>query len=233
MSPARLATSEQRAVPGQSSADASALTTPCIQNGPKRSASIPEINARISRTITASSLIQTVQPLLAWYLCPLSRRQVQKRIIASTYPGCIRRWPSWSPTSLKNQMADVVAGKEVTETAPFAYQLVVNLIPIGGFDGVGYTSEMKMQTGSPQDHVPDCALTAPVFEFQRCALTLSPSLLRFERPLSPDEARAILEDAPEISYRQASRTGTQCLLLLRPGPYLCWSYSRIFLLIRT
>ena len=162
---------------------------------------IPEINAEDIKNhngIISNPNCATIIGLVPLY--PLHKTAGAKRIIASTYqaasgaglPGL---------TSLKNQMADVVAGREVTETAPFAYQLAVNLIPqIGGFDEVGYTSEeMKMQNeGRKIMHLPELRVNCTCVRVPTMRSHSESITVEFERPLSPDEARAILEDAPGI-----------------------------------
>ena len=97
--------------------------------------------------------------------------------------------------------AEDIKGHNGIISAPFAYQLAVNLIPqIGGFDEVGYTSEeMKMQNeGRKIMHLPELRVNCtcvrvPIMRSHSESITVE-----FERPLSPDEARAILEDAPGI-----------------------------------
>ncbi len=88
---------------------------------PNISLVIPEINAEDIRTITASSLTQTAQLLLAWVpLYPLHKAAGAKRVLL--------------PIRLHQALACLVSQSReeirwpmllqvrVTETAPFAYQ---------------------------------------------------------------------------------------------------------------
>ena len=102
---------------------------------------------------------------------------------------------------LEREMAVVAAGGEVGETAPFAYQLAANLIPqIGGFKDEMYTSEeLKLQNeGRKICHLPNLRVNCtcvrvPVMRSHSESITAE-----FERPISPDEARAVLEAAPGV-----------------------------------
>ena len=162
---------------------------------------IPEINAediKKHKGIISNPNCATIIGLVPLY--PLHKVAGVKRIIASTYqaasgaglPGL---------TSLQQQMADVVANKKVENPSPFAYQLAVNLIPqIGGFNEVGYTSEeMKMQNeGRKIMHLPELRVNCtcvrvPVMRSHSESITVE-----LEKSLSPDEARAILSNAPGI-----------------------------------
>ena len=162
---------------------------------------IPEINAediKNHKGIISNPNCATIIGLVPLY--PLHKVAGIKRIIVSTYqaasgaglPGL---------TSLQQQMADVVANKKVENPSPFAYQLAVNLIPqIGGFNEVGYTSEeMKMQNeGRKIMHLPELRVNCtcvrvPVMRSHSESITVE-----LEKSLSPDEARAILSNAPGI-----------------------------------
>ncbi|MBF0912058.1 MAG: aspartate-semialdehyde dehydrogenase [Atopobiaceae bacterium] len=162
---------------------------------------IPEINAediKKHKGIISNPNCATIIGLVPLY--PLHKVAGVKRIIVSTYqaasgaglPGL---------TSLQQQMADVVANKKVEDPSPFAYQLAVNLIPqIGGFNEVGYTSEeMKMQNeGRKIMHLPELRVNCtcvrvPVMRSHSESITVE-----LEKSLSPDEARAILSNAPGI-----------------------------------
>ena len=83
----------------------------------------------------------------------------------------------------------------------FAAQLASNLIPqIGGFDPEGYTSEeMKLQNeGRKIMHLPELRVNCtcvrvPVVRSHSESITAE-----FERPLSVERAREILESAPGV-----------------------------------
>ena len=102
---------------------------------------------------------------------------------------------------LEREMAALAAGEPVGETKPFAYQLAANLIPqIGGFKDEMYTSEeLKMgNEGRKIMHLPalrvNCTcVRVPIMRSHSESITAE-----FERPITPDEARALLEEAPGI-----------------------------------
>ena len=104
-------------------------------------------------------------------------------------------------TELEREMACVASGDPVGQTKPFQHQLAVNLIPqIGGFNEVGYTSEeMKMQNeGRKIMHLPELRVNCtcvrvPVMRSHSESITVE-----FEKPLSPERARQILEVAPGV-----------------------------------
>ncbi len=163
---------------------------------------IPEINpadiANHPAGIIANPNCATIIGLVPTW--PLHQAAGLKRMIVSTYqaasgagmPGLVE---------LERESAAIAAGQEVGATDPFAYQLAFNLIPqIGGFAENGFTSEeMKLQNeGRKIMHLPGALVNCtcvrvPVMRSHSESITLE-----FERPLSPEEARAILAEAPGV-----------------------------------
>lgn len=163
---------------------------------------IPEINAadiaNHPRNIISNPNCATIIGLLPVW--PLHQAAGLTRLVVSTYqaasgagmPGLVE---------LEREMAALSADEPVGETAPFAYQLAANLIPqIGGFNEVGYTSEeMKMQNeGRKIMHLPEVRVSCtcvrvPIMRSHSESITVE-----FERPITPDEAREILSDAPGV-----------------------------------
>lgn len=163
---------------------------------------IPEINAhdiaRHPRNIIANPNCATIIGLVPVW--PLHQAAGLTRLVVSTYQAASGAGKP-GLDELEREVRSIVAGREPGPTDPFAYQLAFNLIPqIGGFDDEGYTSEeMKMQNeGRKIMHLPDLRVSCtcvrvPVLRSHSESITLE-----FERPLSPDEAREILADAPGV-----------------------------------
>lgn len=162
---------------------------------------IPEINAQDIKNhhgIIANPNCATIIGLVP--LWPLHKAAGVKRLIVSTYQAASGAGlPGLK--ELEREMACLVSSESVGKTTPFAYQLAANLIPqIGGFNEEGYTSEeMKMQNeGRKIMHLPELQVNCtcvrvPVMRSHSESITAE-----FDHPITPDEARAVLEDAPGI-----------------------------------
>ncbi|MCH3968761.1 MAG: aspartate-semialdehyde dehydrogenase [Atopobiaceae bacterium] len=162
---------------------------------------IPEINAADiagHHGIIANPNCATIIGLVcAW---PLHQVAGLRRMIVSTYqaasgagiPGL---------RELQAQTAAIGEGREVDAPKAFSYQLACNVIPqIGGFGDNAYTSEeMKMgNEGRKIMHLPDLAVNCtcvrvPVMRSHSESITCE-----FDRPITPDQARAALEAAPGV-----------------------------------
>ena len=163
---------------------------------------IPEINAADiashPKGIISNPNCATIIGLVP--LWPLHQAAGLKRIIASTYqaasgagmPGLVE---------LEREMSCVAAGEPVGDTKPFAYQLAANLIPqISSFKEDMYTDEeLKMgREGRKICHLPNLLVNCtcvrvPVMRSHSESITAE-----FEKPITPDEARALLETAPGV-----------------------------------
>jgi len=162
---------------------------------------IPEINAEDvswhSGIISNPNCATIIALVPLW---PLHKAAGMKRLIVSTYQAASGAGMP-GLTELQREMGVIANGGEVGETAPFAYQLAANLIPqIGGFDDEAYTSEeMKLQNeGRKICHLPELLVNCtcvrvPVMRSHSESITVE-----FDKPLSPDEARAALAAAPGI-----------------------------------
>ncbi len=163
---------------------------------------IPEINsddiANHPRNIIANPNCATIIGLVPTW--PLHQAAGLKRLIVSTYQAASGAgMPGLS--ELQREMAVLANGGEMGDTSPFAYQLAANLIPqIGSFKDEGYTSEeLKMQNeGRKIMHLGDLRVNCtcvrvPVMRSHSESITCE-----FERPITPDEAREILESAPGV-----------------------------------
>ncbi len=162
---------------------------------------IPEINAedvKWHQGIISNPNCATIIGLVP--LWPLHQAAGITRIIASTYqaasgagmPGLVE---------LEREMGCVASGEPVGETKPFAYQLAANLIPqISSFKEEAYTDEeLKMgREGRKICHLPNLRVNCtcvrvPIMRSHSESITAE-----FERPISPDEARSLLEAAPGV-----------------------------------
>lgn len=162
---------------------------------------VPEINAEDvawHHGIISNPNCATIIGLLP--IWPLHEAAGLTRMIVSTYQAASGAGMP-GLRELEREMAVVAAGGEVGETAPFAYQLAANLIPqIGGFKDEMYTSEeLKLQNeGRKICHLPNLRVNCtcvrvPVMRSHSESITAE-----FERPITPEEARAVLEEAPGV-----------------------------------
>lgn len=162
---------------------------------------IPEINGEDAfkhHGIIANPNCATIIGLMA--VAPLHRKAHMTRMIVSTYQAASGAGIK-GLRELEAQIKALGTGQPIEEPKAFAYQLAYNLIPqIGGFDEVGYTSEeMKMQNeGRKILHEPglrvNCTcVRVPVLRSHSESITLE-----FEQPLTADEAREILAQAPGV-----------------------------------
>lgn len=163
---------------------------------------IPEINAQDianhPRNIIANPNCATIIGLVPVW--PLHKAAGLRRMIVSTYQAASGAGLA-GLNELERESRVLAEGKEISSTDPFAYQLAYNLIPqIGGFGEESYTSEeLKMQNeGRKIMHLPDMRVSCtcvrvPVMRSHSESITVE-----FEQPLSPDEAREILSEAPGV-----------------------------------
>ena len=134
-------------------------------------------------TVTAVNALNTIAPI--------------RTMTASTYQA-VSGAGAGGPIELMNEVEALREGKTY-EPKVFSHQIAFNLIPqIGGEQFEGYTSEeMKMQNeGRKIMHLPDLRVTCtcvrvPVVRSHSISVTL-----RFERPVSVEDARAAIAKAP-------------------------------------
>ena len=162
---------------------------------------IPEINAedvKWHNGIISNPNCATIIGLVP--LWPLHQAAGLTRIIASTYQAASGAGKP-GLDELQREMAVLASGEPMGETKPFAYQLAANLIPqISSFKEDDYTDEeLKMgREGRKICHLPDLRVNCtcvrvPVMRSHSESITAE-----FERPITPDEARAALEAAPGV-----------------------------------
>ncbi len=162
---------------------------------------VPEVNPDAIKLATKKNIIanpncSTIQLVTA--LRPLHDAARIKRVVVSTYQSVSGAGKEgmdelWNQTKAIYGLGDATPKK-------FPKQIAFNVIPfIGSFRDDGYTDEeakMWLETQKMMD--PSIKLTVtcvrvPVFVGHSEAVTVE-----FDRPISPDEARAILRDAPGV-----------------------------------
>ena len=136
-------------------------------------------------TVTAVNALNSIAPI--------------KSMVASTYQAVSGAGVA-GMAELKNQLEALMKG-ESAEVKTFAYQIAYNLIPqIGGEQMEGYTSEeMKLHfEGRKIMHLTEMNVSCTCV---RVPVMRSHSIsvqLKFDRPVSVEEAREVLKDAPGV-----------------------------------
>ncbi|MDR3230662.1 MAG: aspartate-semialdehyde dehydrogenase [Synergistaceae bacterium] len=167
---------------------------------------VPEVNPEdiaTHRGIIANPNCSTIIAVVA--LDPLHRAAGIRRLIASTYQA-VSGAGRQGVEELEKQTRAYAEGNINPEVSAFQYQIAFNLIPhIDAFAEGDYTKEeLKMRNESRKIlHCPDLRVSAtcvrvPVMRSHSEALTIET-----ERPLSPDEARALLSDAKGVKLVDA------------------------------
>ena len=136
-------------------------------------------------TVTAVNALNSIAPI--------------QSMVTSTYQAVSGAGVA-GMAELENQVKALQEGKEV-DVKTFAYQIAFNLIPqIGGEQFEGYTSEeMKMQNEGrkimhlPQLNVSCTCVRVPVMRSHSISVQL-----KFDRPVSVEEAREVLSKAPGV-----------------------------------
>ncbi|MDR0653092.1 MAG: aspartate-semialdehyde dehydrogenase [Synergistaceae bacterium] len=161
---------------------------------------VPEVNgddAAWHKGIIANPNCSTIIALVP--LAPLHRAAGISRLVASTYQAVSGAGKN-GLEELEKQVMDYSQGNPLKVSA-FPYQIAFNVIPhIDAFVEGDYTKEeLKMRNESRKIlHVPDLRVSCtcvrvPVLRSHSESLTIET-----ERALSPDEARAILKNAPGV-----------------------------------
>jgi len=162
---------------------------------------VPEVNPDAiklagKKNIIANPNCSTAQLVVA--LKPLHDAARAKRVVVSTYQS-VSGAGKEGMDELWNQ-TKAIYGLGDAKPKKFPKQIAFNVIPyIGSFNEDGYTDEeQKMWDETHKMLDPNIKLTVtcvrvPVFVGHSEAVTVE-----FEKPISPDEARAILREAPGV-----------------------------------
>ena len=167
---------------------------------PKVPLIVPEVNAEDAKnhngiisnpncstiiTVTAVNALNAISPI--------------RTMTTSTYQA-VSGAGAEGPVELMNEVEALAKGEKY-EPKVFPYQIAYNLIPqIGGEQFEGYTSEeMKMQNeGRKIMHLPELKVSCTCV---RVPVVRSHSIsvsLHFDRPVTVDEVREVLADAPGV-----------------------------------
>ena len=165
---------------------------------------VPEVNAEALKRhegIIANPNCSTAQLVLA--LKPLHDAVRVTRVLIATYQA-VSGAGGAGVEELKDQNVALSGGRAITQPGPaFPVQIAANVIPqIGGFDEAGYTSEEmklvhethKIMGDDTIRITPIVAARVPVFVGHSEAV-----YIETERPITPDEARALWQDTPGIA----------------------------------
>jgi len=165
---------------------------------------VPEVNAEALKRhegIIANPNCSTTQLVLA--LKPLHDAVRVTRVLIATYQA-VSGAGGAAAEELKDQNVALSGGRAITQPGPaFPVQIAANVIPqIGGFDEAGYTSEEmklvhethKIMGDDTIRITPIVAARVPVFVGHSEAV-----YIETERPITPDEARSLWQDAPGIA----------------------------------
>jgi aspartate-semialdehyde dehydrogenase len=171
---------------------------------------VPEVNGAAvadykKKGIIANPNCSTAQMVVV--LKPLHDRAKIKRVVVSTYQS-VSGAGKEGMDELERQTKGVYGFSEVPPTK-FTKRITFNVIPhIDVFMNDGYTKEeWKMLAETRKILDPDIAVTAtcvrvPVFIGHSEAINLE-----FENPITPDEARNILRDAPGVQVIDKRENG--------------------------
>ena len=164
---------------------------------------VPEVNAealRRHRGFVANPNCSTIQMVVT--LAPLHRAARIRRVVVSTYQA-VSGTGRPGVRALAQQRSAVADGSE-PELGPYPHPIYDNVIPeIGGlkdeFPGY-YSEEVKMILETRKIlECPDLAITATCVRVPVAVGHSEAINVELEREVSPEEARAILADAPGVT----------------------------------
>lgn len=165
---------------------------------------VPEVNAEAldkHKGTVANPNCSTAQLVLA--LKPLHDAARITRVLVATYQA-VSGAGGGGVRELKAQNMALVEGRAVTAPGPtFPIQIAGNVIPqIGGFDDAGYTSEEMKLVHETRKIMGDATIRITPMVTARVPVNVGHSeavYVETERPLTPDDARALWRDAPGLS----------------------------------
>jgi len=175
-------------------------TTSAFRMNPTVPLVVPEVNPgdiEWHKGIIASPKCSTIQMVVALY--PLHKVNPIKRIVVSTYES-VSSSGSAALKEMTNQARLVLEGRRICPHV-YSHQIGFNVLPeIGVFLDNGYTKEEQRMTEETRKilHAEDMAISAtcvrvPVWFGHSEAVNVE-----FSSPISPEEARKILAQAPGV-----------------------------------
>lgn len=162
---------------------------------------VPEVNPediKKHKGIIANPNCSTIQMVVA--LFPLHQVSPIKRLTAATYQA-VSGTGSAAVEELTSQASAVLKG-EKAEAKVYPYQIAFNLLPeIDVFLENGYTKEewKMVQETRKIMHAPDIAISATCVRVPVYLAHSEVVHLEFGRPMSVEEARDILRNAPGVA----------------------------------
>ena len=163
---------------------------------------VPEVNPRAiieHRGIIANPNCSTIQMVVA--LKPLHDAARVRRVVVSTYQSVSGAGQS-GLSELEGQLKAQVEGTPTPSPSKFPHPIAGNCLPqIDVFLPDGYTKEERKMIDETRKIMGDDAIeVVPTCVRVPVAFAHSESILvETERPLSPDEARALWADAPGVA----------------------------------
>jgi len=167
---------------------------------PKVPLVVPEVNPgdlESHEGIIANPNCSTIQMVVVLY--PLHKENPIKRIIVDTYQS-VSGTGSAAIDELNNQTKLVLEGKSALPHV-YAHQIAFNLLPeIDVFLDDGYTKEEWKMIHETRKimHAEDIAISATCVRVPVVAAHSEAIHVEFSNPISPEEARNILADAPGV-----------------------------------
>ncbi len=186
---------------------------------------VPEINGDVLDNmnwakggIVANPNCTTAIAVMA--LSPLHKAFVIKRAIISTYQATSGAGAK-GMQELEEQTKNALSGQPVKNEV-FAHSIVFNVIPhIDSFQDNGYTKEEMKVAWETHKILRDSsirvsctAVRIPTMRTHSEAITLE-----FDRPATPEAARALLENAPGVEVRDDPSTNLYPMPLTASGKY--------------
>ncbi|HEC79031.1 MAG TPA: aspartate-semialdehyde dehydrogenase [candidate division WOR-3 bacterium] len=164
---------------------------------------VPEVNPEKIKEhsgLIANPNCSTIQMVVALY--PLHKKARIKRVFVATYQS-VSGYGKGAVEELQYEIECLGMNEEIRKYEDSVFPLPIgnNVIPqIGGFNEEGYTTEeMKMVNETrkifddPTISVTSTCVRIPVFISHSEAISIE-----FEQPLSPNEAKEILREAPGV-----------------------------------
>lgn len=187
---------------------------------------VPEVNAdalrRIPKGIVANPNCSTIQMVVA--LKPLHDLATIKRVVVSTYQASSGKGAT-GLTELDAQLAALGQGRPVPAVTAHAAQLAGNVLPHDWKAGAdGYTEEeWKMIKETRKILGDDSLLVSPTTARVPVRVGHSEAInLEFHRPITPDQAREALRQAPGVVVLDDLATGQV------PLPLACEGRDEVF-----
>lgn len=162
---------------------------------------VPEVNAEAAKAhhgIIANPNCSTI--LMTVPIWPLYKKNAIRRMIVSTYQA-VSGAGAWGLEELDRQIKQQAAGQPI-EKVKFPHQIVNNLFSHNTAIGPnGYNEEeMKMVKETRKIFgVPSLMVAATCVRVPVARAHCESVNIEFERPMTPDEVRSILADAPGVT----------------------------------